>query len=495
MQPVFSKTPANNCLYYGDNLSIMAKLLARHNDFIDLIYIDPPFNSKRNYNLLYKDRHSELDSAQIEAFKDTWSNVYYEDNLQQIRYSGLKGVDEYLQFIENTLPPAFVSYLSMMALRIYYCHRLLKDTGSFYLHCDPTMSHYLKTLCDLIFGIPNFRNEIVWCYGGRGMAKKWWNKKHDLLLFYTKTQIYQFNHLAARRPLDERYTGRYNKVDEKGKKYALIKNKNGSYSKIFMKEEGVVYEDYWQMPYVRGNEALGYPTQKPLALLERIIKASSNPGDMVADFFCGCGTSLDAAIGLKRKFIGVDISTLSIALIENRLKREHALVKDKDYEVHGLPTNLEQAQKLADTDKLEFQDWVVSYLVQGLTNPKKTADRGIDGWLYFKHPQFMNKDQLCLLEVKGGKNLSMTQVRAFIQVCNKHKDGVGLMLTMGNITDGMRQECYSQGKLFETFAKCEIMSIADLLVGKKTTVFNYSTTHHVSFENVKSAYKKMDRLI
>ena len=184
----------NNIIYYGDNLEIMKSLLEEKSDFIDLVYIDPPFNSKRNYNILYKDRNSEDDEIlQQEVFKDTWSNVHYRQNLEEIKNLGLLILDNYLSFIKDSLPPSYVSYLSMMAIRIYYIKELLKDTGSFYLHCDPTMSHYLKTMCDLIFGSDNFRNEIVWKRTYAHNDPRKFGRNQDIILFFTKSSNFIFN--------------------------------------------------------------------------------------------------------------------------------------------------------------------------------------------------------------------------------------------------------------------------------------------------------------
>ena len=197
---------------------------------------------------------------------------------------------------------------------------MLKSTGSIFLHCDPTASHYLKIVMDCIFGKKNFLNEIVWCYGGRGMSKRWFNKKHDTILFYGKTKEHFFSTERASRPVEEKYVGRYNKVDEDGKKYAKIKNKDGSYSNIYLKD--VVREDWWNIPYVRGDEYVGYPTQKPLALLERIVEASSNEGDLVLDPFCGCTTTIIAAEKLNRKWVGIDASPYAKHFVKHRVEKD-----------------------------------------------------------------------------------------------------------------------------------------------------------------------------
>lgn len=303
-----------------DNLIVLKKI---RNEAIDLIYIDPPFNKKKEF---IAKSGSIYDGAK---FKDTFK----EDDIKKEWLQDIKEYNNVLySYLENIKKLSEIGssknnknclynyyYLSYMAIRLIEMHRVLKDTGSIYLHCDPTMSHYLKITMDIIFGEDNFRNEIIWCYGGRGMSKKWFNKKHDVIFFYSKTNKYFFYDLEARRPIDEKAINRYNKVDKNGRKYAIIKNKNGTYSNIYLKKEGVVFEDYWQIPFERGNDYYGYPTQKPITLLERIIKASSKEGDVVLDAFCGSGTTCVVSEKLNRKAIGIDISQKAIDLTKKRL--------------------------------------------------------------------------------------------------------------------------------------------------------------------------------
>jgi site-specific DNA-methyltransferase (adenine-specific) len=351
----------------------------------------------------------------------------------------------------------------MMAIRIYYMRELLKDTGSFYLHCDPTMSHFLKIICDLIFFNTNFRNEIVWCYKwGGSSSKRYFKKKHDVIFRYSKSNNFIFNEIL------------------------MYGDKSGWSDDT----RGRLANDWWvDIPSLntQAKEKLGYPTQKPKTLLDRILQASSNEGDTIADFFCGCGTTVDSAVSLKRNFIGVDISTLSVSLMEKRLKDRHSFTEGKQYKTHGLPVNIEQAQKLADSDKFEFQNWVVAYLVKGIPNPKKTGDGGIDGQFYYKLPT-QEKNNLCLLEVKGGKNLSISQVRAFIKVCQENKDNAGLLLTMGNITDGMKRECYMLGNIDSNIPKCNIVSIQDIMEGRKPEILSYNITNTKAQRNIENLF-------
>ena len=473
-----------NYLYYGDNLEIMKKLLDKKGGFIDLVYIDPPFNSKRNYNILYKDRLNELDTIQKEVFKDTWSNVEYQKTIEEVKALGLNTIDEYLTFIKKTMPISFVSYLSMMSIRIYYIKKLLKKTGSFYLHCDPTMSHYLKTLCDLTFGNKNFRNEIIWHYSDGTNPAKDFKRKHDVILRYTRGREYTFNQIK----LEALNKKRYNKVEEETNRKYFEDTHHGRYKRYYL-DDGRRIDDVWsyledkkfRQLNSQSNERVEgkYPTQKPMSILDRIIEASSNEGDMVADFFCGCGTTIDSAIKNKRNFIGCDISTLSIAVIEKRLKERNGFKKDRDFEVDGLPKNLEQARKLSIDDiknhTYKFQDWAVEYLCNAISNNKKTGDGGIDGNFYFSIPGEV-ESRRCIIQIKGGKNLSINEVRSFLNTCKKN-DCAGLFLTMGHITDGMKEECYSLGSLGYDIYKCDIVSIKDLMEGKRPVVLEYNITH------------------
>lgn len=300
-------------LFTRDNLQILRGM---NSECVDLIYIDPPFNS----NVVYQGLSGKMGSKheeKVDVFSDVWRLTEEDNALHQSMKEEHRCIYEVIEACEFSFGKNMKSYLINMTVRLFEMERILKPTGSFYLHCDPTASHYLKIVLDCVFGVKNFRNEIVWCYGGRGMAKRWFNKKHDIILFYSKSKDHFFNTEGASRPVAEEHVGRYNKVDAEGKKYARIKNKDGSYSNIYLKD--VVREDWWNIPYVRGAEATGYPTQKPLELLERIIKASSNEGDLVLDAFCGCATTMVAAEKLKRKWVGIDMAPIARHLVRKRL--------------------------------------------------------------------------------------------------------------------------------------------------------------------------------
>ena len=431
-----------NTLYYGDNLDILKSLSDEKEPFIDLIYIDPPFNSKRNYNILFQDLIQSQENgtkitAQKEAFRDTWSNVEISDTLEQLK--GLDNLKIYRFLTENRyiFSDSQMSYLTMMAIRVYYMRKLLKETGSFYLHCDPTMSHYLKILLDIIFGVKNFRNEIVWCYKwGGSNTKRDFKKKHDTIFRYSKRETYRFNQ----------------------KDILIFGEKSGWKDDV----EGRLPRDWWEdIPSIntQAKERLGYPTQKPEALLKRIIQASSNENEVVADFFCGCGTTVTVAEKLKRKWIGVDINHLAVGLIEaKRLKPLKA-----KYQIKGFPKDIKQAEILAKQKPFEFEQWIVEYCLKG-HKTKKTGDGGYDGHLALKLDKQI---KLCLLEVKGG-GCTVKNVREFENVVDTQKADLGVFICFGKqVTREMKKHCDGVEKskihLLYSVKKISILTVEDIL--------------------------------
>lgn len=442
-----------NVLYYGDNLKVLKSLYEEKKSFIDLIYIDPPFNSNRNYNILFEDliqtvENGKKTTAMKQAFSDTWSNVSLAHELEE-----MKGLDNlklynFLTSNRNIFSDNQMSYLTMMTHRLYYMHKLLKNTGSLYLHCDPTMSHYLKILIDVIFGEKNFRNEIIWHYTGRRMKSlRSFNAKHDILFFYSKTKKTKIQKYPTILYTREEYIKMKKQevhIDKDGREWIwghAGKGKSHHY-KIYIDEaitQGKAIDDVWDIPRINtsAKERLGYPTQKPEALLERIIKASSNKGDVVADFFCGCGTTITVAEKLNRNWIGVDINHLAIGLIEE--KRLNPL-KAK-YQVIGFPTDQAQAEKLAKESPFEFERWIVEYIFKGHCT-RKTRDGGFDGHMAFKDGK---SKKLCLLEVKGG-GCTVKNVREFDNVIKTQKADMGFYVCFDKqVTPEMKKHCDQQG--------------------------------------------------
>ncbi|MDR1975265.1 MAG: HNH endonuclease [Bacteroidales bacterium] len=311
-------TQFSNTLYTNDNLFILNGL---NSNLVDLIYLDPPFNSKRFYS-------APVGSKAVgSSFKDmwTWQDVdeAYLDTLAE-KYSALT---KFIVLIGTIHSKAMAAYLTYMAQRIVEMHRILKDTGSLYLHCDPTASHYLKVLLDEIFGKDNFRNEIIWHYTGNSVPKYNFPRKHDTLFWYSKSNKLCFSPDSVLLPYSELTEKRYNHTDEQGRRYKISALRNGK-QEIIYKKEGKYPDDVWEIPVIRGKERTGYPTQKPLALLHRIIKASSNEGDIVLDPFCGCATTCVAAQQLDRKWIGIDIEKNSVDILVERLTGDAGIFKN-----------------------------------------------------------------------------------------------------------------------------------------------------------------------
>jgi len=480
----------NNSLYFGDNLDILKKLSDDYpQGYIDLIYIDPPFNSKRNYNVLFEDIDLKDTKAQKEAFKDTWSNVSYIDTLNEIKSIDLNLHDFIDNLDEIGISQGAVSYLTMMAIRIWYMRKLLKDTGSFYLHCDPTMSHYLKILCDLIFKGKNFRNEIVWHYRRWTNVSNRFKQMHDIILFYSKTKNNKYNRIEIE-PTESQKS-----VIERGYNVNSVPSKDGKIlqllvynkkkvdelikkGKLDLDRYGIVVyrdttmteaNDVWNIQYLHSQsiERQGYPTQKPMALMERIIKASSNEGDLVADFFCGCGTTIAAAQKLNRRWLGVDISHLAVKLITKRLIETYGVDTRQSFELFGFPQDIDSAKMLANETKagrFKFEEWIVEFMLGGVLNDNKNQT-GFDGYLTFN----INGDKdVCYIEVKSG-NATLPQLNHFIEIVNQREADMGVFVCFKKqVTDGMlksaKQQGYYKEKLFSnTYDKIQILTIEDLL--------------------------------
>ena len=459
-----------NQLYFGDCLDILKKLYNDHpKGFIDLIYIDPPFNSKRNYNILFESVDLKDTKAQKEAFADTWSNISYKDTLEELKdidldlFRFLDGLDS-IRILKSS-----VAYLTIMAIRIHYIHKVLKDTGSFYLHCDPTMSHYLKIVCDLIFGNKNFRNEIIWHYRRWTGGAKAFMKMHDVILFYAKDK--------TRLKFNVQYTP-YTEKSLERKQHYHTRIKGDDIYVTDIDEKGVKENDVWHIQLLnsQSKERLGYPTQKPEELLKRIIATSSDNGDLVADFFCGCGTTVAVAQELKRKWIGVDISHLAIGLIERRLISYYGKNIKKSYEVDGLPKDTASAKRLAQSTehgRFKFQDWIIETILGGVHNPKKIADGGWDGHLAFDMPN--QKKEIILIEVKSG-GVTVKNIREFIHVVSKQKASIGVFVCFEDeVTKPMlleaKQSGYYNKEMFgSNHDKIQILTVERLLDGDRISM-------------------------
>ncbi len=486
-------------LYFGDCLDILRDLYAKHpQGFIDLIYIDPPFNSKRNYNILFEDVDMADTKAQREAFADTWSNVSYKDTLGELADLNLY-LFRFLETLDKIdISKSSVAYLTTMAIRIHYIRKVLKDTGSFYLHCDPTMSHYLKLVCDLIFGKDNFRNGVIWHYRRWTNVQKQYQHMHDIILFYSKgdNNTFNFTEVDMSDSQKKKYERGWdsNVIHVSSEKYSQLivykkdkletAVKSGKidltkFKKIIYRDKPIVpASDVILMPALnsQAKERLGYPTQKPEALLERIIKASSNEGDLVADFFCGCGTTIAVANKLNRNWIGADISHLAVKLILNRLTDPIAEGGKKkllkDIEIDGFPKDIDSAKQLAKSDELlkkkskhgafDFQHWVIEFLLGGIRNPKDIADGGWDGYITFTKNN--NEKGRILIEVKSGK-VNVKNIREFVDVINKEEADIGIFVCFADqLTKPMELRAKEAGKYKGyKFDRIQILTIEDIL--------------------------------
>lgn len=463
----------DNILYYGDNLDILREYIK--DESIDLIYLDPPFNSKRNYNILFSEENGSKSPSQIRAFDDTWNwGEQTERTFLEIREQCSPKLVEMLRsFVDFIGRNDITAYLTMMAIRLVELHRVLKSSGGIYLHCDPTASHYLKILMDIIFE-GNFQNEIVWCYEIGGRGKKRWARKHDTILFYSKSKDYKFD---WRKVVVPRKSGTHMKIvkDENGREYQEKTDaKTGKIYRYYI-DEGAIPPDWWigiQQLNREAAERLGYPTQKPIALLERIIQASSDEKSVVLDPFCGCGTTIDAAEKLDRKWIGIDITHIAINLIKYRLRNRHHLEENIDYKIIGEPRDLSSAKALANQDRYQFEWWALGLIqAKPYQDKKKGADTGIDGISYFQDGKKVTDFKSIIVQVKSG-NVSVKDIRELNTVVDNKKGAIGVLITLQPPTKPMITESASKGfykyKLTnKNYSKIQILTIKELLDGKK----------------------------
>ena len=466
-----------NTLYYGDNLDILRKKL--RDETVDLCYIDPPFNSKRNYFQIYNNVEKE-DRAQTQAFLDTWTwNELAMAGFQEIstnqegRYT--RQTIELLLGLKNVLGEnGLLAYLISMTQRVNEIQRILKSTGSFYLHCDPTASHYLKLVLDTIF-CPrggDFKNEIIWHYRKwTGKAKRF-QQLHDTLYFYTKSEEYIFNTLYidyTAGSIARKKQGVLHRF-KKGEVPVLVSNKT-------VDEKGVSENDVWQIPFIppSSKERLGYPTQKPEALLERIIQASSNEGDTVLDAYCGCGTTVAVSQRFKRNWIGIDITYQSIAVILKRLEDSFGAEIANSVVLNGIPRDMESARALAnkkdDRVRKEFEKWaVLTYSKNRATiHEKKGADGGIDGMAYLVTGTD-SRDRV-IFQVKSG-GVKSPDIRDLHGVMHREGAVMGIFITLEEPTKPMQKEAMSAGTyhhelLNRDYPKIQIVTIQEMVEENK----------------------------
>jgi len=537
--PRYTLAMHRNTLYYGDNLEVMREHIP--DESVDLVYLDPPFNSARDYNVLFKQAKKDENQAQITAFTDTWqwSKRRYDEFFEDPRNARLFDLMDALHKILGS--SEMMAYLVMMAPRLLDLRRVLKPSGSLHLHCDPTASHYLKLVMDVVFGPTRFLNEICWkrssAHSDTKQGMRRCGRVRDLLLVYTKSSDYTWNaqytpYTAEYLEMEYRHVApdgkrRYKETDltaakpggdtqydwyvkrHKGAQtrweadldeeyqnprpeyeYRAVRPYNGRYwayskenllryveeNKIIHRETGmprllqfadempgVPLQDLWDdIPPALGTENQGYPTQKPLALLGRIINASSNPGDVVLDPFCGCGTAVVAAEKLGRKWIGIDITFIAVDLMVSRLASDFGLKPGKDYDVKGDPKDAYSARKLFEESPKQFEIWAVR-LAYGVPQPEKSGDKGVDGKVYFQ--DIDGKLQFAVCQVKGG-HLTPGVIRDFAHVIEREKAAMGFFICLETPTKGMYNEAdeiafFTVGR--RKIPKFQIRTIKELL--------------------------------
>ncbi len=504
-----------NTLYYGDNLAILREYIA--DESVDLIYLDPPFNSKRTYNVLFKDESGTDSLAQMAAFDDTWHwDMSAEKAYEQLIEDSADDISRLIGSLREFIGPSqMLAYLVMMAIRLIELHRILKPTGSLYLHCDPTASHYLKIILDTIFGASNYRNEIIWKRTTAHNDSVRWGNVHDVIFFYTKSNEFTWNNVYT--PYSEAYKKRFRQVDADGRRWT-----DGDITAKGLSGGGYTYEykgatSLWRVPLTtmerldaenrlhftntggirikryldemlgvsvqdviadippinsQAKERLGYPTQKPIALLERILEVSSNAGDVVLDPFCGCGTTIAAAEKMDRQWSGIDITHLSIALQKYRLQ-EH--FPEAEFAVVGEPESVKAAEYLAKQDRFQFEWWALSLVrarpgkaTTGSKKGKKGADKGIDGVINFIDGA-NRKRQRVLVQVKSGK-VSSRDIRDLVGTVEREKAAIGVFITLKPPSKPMKKEAASAGFYKSAlwagdFPKIQILTIEELLAG------------------------------
>ncbi len=512
---VRAMVPTDNLLFYGDNLDVLRRHVA--DESVDLVYLDPPFNSNASYNVLFAAKDGKQAAAQIQAFEDTWQWDQAAAAIYEATVEGGGSVADVLRAFRTFLGTNdMLAYLAMMAPRLVELRRVLKETGSLYLHCDPTASHYLKLLLDAIFGPQQFRNEIIWkrssAHSDTRQGARHYGRVSDTILFYARGEKNTWNQQYT--PYDPEYVAEnYKRRDSDGRVYRIdnIQGPGGAakgnpsyeflgvtrywrYSKERMQElyeqgriiqtrpgavpqykryldemPGVPVQNIWtdiQVINNRSREMLGYPTQKPEALLERILRTSTNQGDIVLDPFCGCGTTVAAAQKLGRRWVGIDVTHLAIGLIKARLRDAYG--DEAKYEVIGEPTTVEDAAELAKGAPYQFQAWALGLVGARQSGAiKKGADKGIDGRLYFHDGS--EGDRQIIISVKAGK-LQAGYVRDLAGVVTQEKADIGVLISFEEPTQPMRSWAAGQGFYESPWGKhprLQLLTVGELLSGAR----------------------------
>lgn len=502
---------ADNRLFYGDNLDVLRRYIK--DESVDLVYLDPPFNSNQDYNVLFQEKNGAASTAQFRAFEDTWHwDQEAEVAHTEIVEAGGRPAEAMIAFRRLLGENDMMAYLAMMAPRLAELRRVLKADGSIYVHCDTTASHYLKVLLDAIFGTRAFRNEIIWKRTSGHSDATRYGRVHDTLLYYGRSETPKW--FESYQAYDTGYVEQYYRYeDSDGRKFMsgdlgaaglqgggyeyewrgvtrvwrcplttmqklhdegrLYYTKNGipRIKRYLDESKGLPVQDVWtDVEALRSwhQEKLGYPTQKPEGLLERIMLASSKEGDTVLDPFCGCGTTIAVAERLKRHWIGIDITYLAISLMKHRLA--NAFGDRAQYKVIGEPVDLAGAAAVASDDPYQFQWWALGLVGARPVEQKKGADKGIDGRLYFHDETDGKNTKQIILSVKAG-NVTVSHVRDLRGVLDREKAEIGVLISMEEPTQPMRKEAATAGiyssPTYSKHPRIQLLTVADLLDGRK----------------------------
>jgi len=533
-----------NKLYFGDNLGILRDHIP--DESVDLIYLDPPFNSQRLYNAFFDEQDGSRSKAQVAAFTDAWA---WEDEAKAAYFdvtTSATAIGVALSGLHDVLGTGpMLSYLSIMALRLMELHRALKPSGTLYLHCDPTASHYLKILLDALFGSENFRNEIVWQRtAAKAHATRSLPSNHDVILLYAKSSNTTWCSDAMFVPYDlsnlpTKTARKYCHLDSDGRRYRLdnLLNPNPNRPNLTYEFLGVTRVWRWtkermQKAYEAGlviqtapgrvpqlkryldeqrglpicdvwgdisplnsqaRERLGYPTQKPEALLRRIMSLSSNPGDVILDPFCGCGTAVSVAEEMGRKWIGIDIAFVAISLIKQRLAKAFGR-ELSEYVVEGMPKTLADAKAMAASEpdgRFQFQWWAVDQLSARPQERKKGADSGVDGLIFF-HDDNSGSPKKILIQVKSGKvgRRDIATLRGDMEAQNAV---IGVFVTLTEPTKPMKDQAFDAGMYIPVEFKStpvsaiQIITAQEILDGRGV---EYYALQRATFEDAPSKPSK-----
>lgn len=472
-----------NVIYYGDNLEILRKYIPEES--IDLIYLDPPWKSNKPYNILFKAPSGKLSEAQIIAFDDTWhwgkeAELTFEEIVEKASPNVVSMMSAFKSFLGTN---DVMAYLTMICPRLIEMHRILKDTGTIFFHCNPVIGHYVKILLDAIFGKEQFRNEIVWCYTGREHpTTKVFPWRHQTIFFYSKGEKYRKKFHPLFREYDKGYVDLYfDQKDEDGRKFQWQSGgKGGRYKQYLDESPGIRIPDWWEQKregikplhgkdmytmHKKDEEEYYYPTQKPVRLLEMIMESASDEGDLVLDPFCGCGTALIAAQRLKREWIGIDVTYLAVDVMKYRLKKAFP---DISFKIKGEPVGFYGAKKLSEQNKHQFAIWIVSR-IGGHPSDKKSWDRGIDGYYFFMDGKDVKK---AMIQVKSGK-VNPSNIRDFCHVVEREAD-MGLFITLNPPSAEMKKEALTKGFYVDSvknkYQRVQILTIEEILKGKEPDI-------------------------